>query len=416
MAACGLDFGTSNTTVGLVDEKRGARLAPLEGAATALPSAIFFDFEHGDTAIGQAAIDVYVAGGEGRLMRALKSVLGTDLIDEDTALLKGRIGFRAVIQRFLAAVKARAETAAGRPLDAVVHGRPVRFVDDDPTADARAEQALREIAARIGFRHVAFQLEPIAAAFAYERELAREEIALVADIGGGTSDFSVVRLGPQRRHGERQDDILGNDGVRVGGTDFDRDLSLAAVMPHLGYGSAMKRPGLATPNLLFSDLATWSKINFLYTPRSLTELRQIRREAAHPELIDRIIRVVTLRRGHRLLMDVEAAKIALSERPEVEIAVDWIEEGLAPRIDRATLAGATRDLARRIGERIGNCLRQAGIEAAAIDAVFLTGGSTLLPHVRATIAGALPEARIVEGDKFGAVGTGLAIDAQRRFR
>jgi hypothetical chaperone protein len=386
------------------------------GSATALPSAVFFDFECGGMAVGQTAIDAYVGGGEGRLMRSLKSVLGTGLIDEDTALLKSRIGFRDVIARFLAAVKARAEEAARRPFESVVHGRPVRFVDDDPEADARAEEALREIAQGIGFRHVAFQFEPIAAAFAYEHDLAGEEIALVADIGGGTSDFSIVRLGPaRRRRPERKDDVLANDGVRIGGTDFDREFSLAGIMPHLGYGSAMKRRGLAAPNLYFSDLATWSKINFLYTPRTLAEMRQVRRESAHPELIDRLIRVVTLRRGHSLAMAVEAAKIALSDKPEIHVPLDWIEEGLAPRLAAAILGKATGDLARRIGARVGSCLRQAGLSADAVDAVFLTGGSTLLPHVRAAIVGALPGARIVEGDKFGAVGTGLAIDAMRRF-
>jgi len=190
-------------------------------------------------------------------MRSLKSVLGTALIDEETLLLRSRIGFREVIGRFLAEAKRRAEAAADIELDAVVHGRPVRFVDDDAAADARAERALEDIARSIGFRHVAFQLEPIAAAFAYEAELDREEIALVADIGGGTSDFSVVRLGPERRRRvERAGDVLGNDGVRVGGTDFDREFSLATVMTLLGRGSAMKLPGRAAPNLYFSDLST----------------------------------------------------------------------------------------------------------------------------------------------------------------
>jgi len=336
MAACGLDFGTSNTTLGVVAADREARLAPLDFGGATLPSAVFFDFESAAMLVGKAAIDAYVAGGEGRLMRSLKSVLGTALIDEETLLLRTRIGFREVIGRFLAEAKRRAEAAAGTALDAVVHGRPVRFVDDDAAADARAERALEDIARGIGFRHVAFQLEPIAAAFAYEAGLDREEIALVADIGGGTSDFSVVRLGPKRRRRvERTADVLGNDGVRVGGTDFDREFSLATVMKLLGRGSAMKLPGRAAPNLYFSDLATWSKINFLYAPKVLTELREVRRDSAHPELIGRLVRVVEQRRGHSLAIAVEAAKIALSA---------GARDGRGARLDRG---GAGRGAARR---------------------------------------------------------------------
>ncbi|HEX3499544.1 MAG TPA: Hsp70 family protein [Stellaceae bacterium] len=416
MAACGLDFGTSNTTLGVAAIGGAPRLVPLEREVTALPSAVFFDFDSATMAVGQAAIDAYVAETEGRFMRALKSVLGTALIDEETTLRGSRIGFRAVIARFLGEVKRRAEAASGAVLDTVVHGRPVRFVDGDAEADARAEQALAEIARGIGFRHVAFQFEPIAAAFEYERQIAGEEIALVADIGGGTSDFSVVRLGPERRKRvERAADILGNEGVRVGGTDFDRDLSLATIMKLLGYRSAMRRRGLAAPNLYFTDLATWSKINFLYSPKVMSEMRDVRRESAHPELIDRLIRAVELRRGHTLAMAVESAKVTLSTAPRVAIPLDWIEPDLSAAVGRQTFETATAALARRIGERAIRCLAQAGLAAERIDAVFLTGGSTLLPHVRDSILRAVPTARVVEGDKFGAVGLGLTVDAQRRY-
>jgi hypothetical chaperone protein len=416
MAACGLDFGTSNTTLGVVGRDGLPRLVALEADATTLPSAVFFDFDSGRMAIGKAAIDAYVAEADGRFMRALKSVLGTGLIDEETALRGSRIGFRAVIARFLGEVKRRGEAACGATLDTVVHGRPVRFVDGDAAADARAERALAEIAHAVGFRQIAFQLEPIAAAFEYERQIAREEIALVADIGGGTSDFSIVRLGPDRRARiDRGSDILANEGVRIGGTDFDRDLSLATIMKLLGHGSAMRRRGLAAPNLYFSDLATWSKINFLYAPKIMTEMRDVRRESAHPELLDRLIRVIALRRGHTLAMAVEQAKMSLSASPLVALALDWIEPGLSADIERAAFESATAALARRIGQSAEHCLAQAGIAAERVDAVFLTGGSTLLPHVRHSILRVLPGARVVEGDKFGAVGLGLTVDAMRRY-
>ncbi len=145
---------------------------------------------------------------------------------------------------------------------------------------ARPKRILRDIAREVGFDEVTFQFEPIAAALEYERQISAEEIALIADIGGGTSDFSIVRLGP-KRHGkvDRSADILANDGVRIGGTDFDRQLSLGIIMPLFGFGSAMKRPGLDVPSSYFHDLATWSNINRMYEPRVSAEIRQVRRDA-----------------------------------------------------------------------------------------------------------------------------------------
>src|ERR1700727_2165710 len=327
MSICGLDFGTSNTTLGILDGDL-PMLGELEGGYPTIPSAIFYEVD-GPVLIGRTAVESYVEGAPGRLMRSLKSVLGTALIDETTRLGRERIRFRDVIAWYLGAVKRRAEQATGRELRHVVHGRPVHFVDNAPDADRKAEQTLREIAREIGFDQVTFQFEPIAAALDYERQIGSEEVALIADIGGGTSDFSIVRLGPERhRHTERKDDILANDGVRVGGTDFDRYLSLGVVMPLLGYRSAMKRAELDVPSGYFHDLATWSSINRMYDPKVIGQVRQVRYEAAQPELLDRLVRVLDEQRGHTIAMDIEGAKISLSQKPKSSIALEWIETRL----------------------------------------------------------------------------------------
>src|SRR5450756_105503 len=414
MSICGLDFGTSNTTLGTM-EGDAPVLAALEIGHTTIPSAIFYAAD-GAVLIGRKAIEAYVDGVHGRLMRSLKSVLGTALIDETTRMGRERTRFRDVIGYYIGAVKRRAEQATGRELRDVVHGRPVHFVDNDPEADAKAEQTLREIAREIGFDQVTFQFEPIAAALDYERQISSEQIALIADIGGGTSDFSIVRLGP-RRHGsaDRASDILANDGVRIGGTDFDRQLSLGVVMPLFGFGSAMKRAALEVPSRYFHDLATWSNINRMYEPRVMTELRQVRHEAREPALLDRLVRVVEEQRGHTLAMEVEEAKIALSDTRRADIPLEWIAPGLRAAIGRPDLVSYTRQLAERIGARIKICLAQARLSAEDIDAVFLTGGSVRLAHVRKAITKAVPSARIVEGDTFGAVGKGLALEALRRY-
>lgn len=415
MVACGLDFGTSNSTLG-VALPGGARMLPLEGEDTTLPSAIFFDFEAHRPSFGRAALAAYVAGGEGRLMRSLKSVLGTSLIDEETLLGRRRVGFREVIGLVVRHIKATAEAKGDRKLTRVVHGRPVHFVDGDEAADRRAQDALEDIARAAGFTEVSFQYEPIAAALAYEAEINAEQVALIADIGGGTSDFSIVRIGPERAgRADRADDILANDGLRVGGTDFDRLLSLEAVMPHLGYRAPLRRDGLLTPNHWYADLATWAKINFLYTPQMLAEVRRVAREAVAPRLLDRLATVLEHHLGHALAMRVEAAKIALSGRPSLDIDLSLVEPGLDAPATRGRLGEAIAEPVARLAAMTRDCLSQAGLKAADVDAVFLTGGSTLLPAVRGAITAELPEARVVEGDKFGAVGLGLTIEAGRRY-
>ena len=414
MSICGLDFGTSNTTLGTIEGKAPVLVA-LEDGETAIPSATFYEVD-GAVLIGRRAVEAYVEGAPGRLMRSLKSVLGTSLIDETTRLGRERVSFREVIGYYLGAVKRRAEQTAGRELRDVVHGRPVHFVDNAPNSDRKAEETLREIARGIGFDEVTFQFEPIAAALEYERQIGSEEVALIADIGGGTSDFSIVRLGPERhRKADRAADILANDGVRIGGTDFDHQLSLGAVMPLFGFGSAMKRAGLDVPSSYFHDLATWSSINRMYEPRVIADIRQVRHEATEPDLLDRLIRVVHEQRGHTLAMEVEEAKIALSEKRQADIPLEWVAPGLGVKITRPDLVNHTRQLADRIAARIKNGLTQANLAAGDIDAVFLTGSSVKLAHVRKAITKAVPAARIVEGDIFGAVGKGLTLEALRRY-
>lgn len=414
MSACGLDFGTSNTTLGILTEGR-ARLCALEGAHVTVPSAVFFGTD-GSYRIGRAAIEAYVEGVEGRLMRGLKSVLGSALIDEATRIGRERAPFRTVITRFLAEVKHRAEATAGRPLDAVVHGRPVHFVDGDPEGDRKAEDTLRLIAGEIGFRDVLFQYEPIAAALDYEQQIDAEELALIADIGGGTSDFSIVRISPERRaQAERGDDILANDGVRIGGTDFDRVLSLSTLMPLLGYGSPMRGKNIDVPSSYFHDLASWHSINRVYEPKVAREIREVKRDAMEPERLERLEQVIEERRGHALAGAVEGAKIGLAEAPDTHIPLEWLKAGFTLGISRQELKENTAELAARISRRIDTVLKQAGVGAERIDALFLTGGSTRLAHVRAAITAALPTAKVVEGDTFGSVGVGLTIAAGRRF-
>ena len=413
--ACGVDFGTSNSTMGWQRPDAPALLALEDGKAT-LPSVVFFNAEEERASFGRAGLAEYLAGYEGRLMRSLKSLLGTPLIEGQTEVLGRALPFRGLLTQFIAELRRRGEAAAGCQFEHAVFGRPVHFIDGDAAADRLAEDTLREIALAVGFRDVAFQYEPIAAAFDYESTIAREELVLVADIGGGTSDFSLVRLSPERAGiADRRDDILANGGVHIGGTDFDKYLSLAAVMPLLGLGSRL-RSGSEVPSSYYFNLATWHTINFAYTQKAMLQLKDLYRDACDTVALDRLRRLIEDRAGHWLALKVEEGKIALSASASVPLQL----ERLAPPVDLALTRdgfdGAVSHLVTQVERTVGDLLRDAGVAPGDIDTVFFTGGSSGVQLLRERIAALAPQARKVEGDLFGSIGSGLALDAARRFR
>ena len=411
---CGIDFGTSNSTVALADAT-GARLIPLEDAAMTLPSAVFWPDDRGALQFGRAAMATYLEGEDGRLMRGLKSTLGANLLDEKTMLGGRMVSFRTVIEAYFAYLKHRLEAAYG-PLDAVVLGRPVHFVDADEAADARAEATLAEIARSIGFKHIAFQFEPIAAALHYEQSVAGEEIVMIVDIGGGTSDFSILRVSPTRaRAHDRSQDILATGGLRIGGTDFDRHLSLAEVMPTLGYKAATKGGSGVMPNHYFLDLATWHKINALYVPRTLTDIKAMRHEIDQPELLERLARVIGEKSGHAIAMRVEAGKIALSDAEAARILLSDLTAGPNPMATRDRFNTVITPALDRVGAVMLDTLARANLAPQQIGTVFLTGGSAQMPAMHALVAQLMPDVTISTGDMLGSVGTGLALQARCLF-
>ncbi|MBZ9813384.1 Hsp70 family protein [Mesorhizobium sp. CA7] len=411
----GIDFGTSNSTVGVIRDGQ-ARLVALEGEQPTLPSAVFFNFEDGYTYFGRRAISDYTDSIEGRLMRSLKSVLGSSLANEKTRIKARQIGFIDIVGLFIDHLKKRLEEDAGGPVDNVVLGRPVQFVDDDAAADAKAQGELEKAARAQGFKHIAFQFEPIAAALDYEQKVSREELALIVDMGGGTSDFSIVRVSPERaRSSDRKADILANRGIHIGGTDFDRLLSIAHVMPELGYLTRTKDHKRNLPAAYFIDLATWQRINLVYTAKAMNDLRQIRYEAERADLVDRFIHIVEHRYGHAMAGLVERAKIALTDQSSAEVKVSLPGARFAAEITRAGLEETISGDIERVAATVQQTIADAGVAASAITAVFLTGGSTAIPLAKRQILSLVPQAAVIEGDMFGSVGLGLALDAQRKY-
>lgn len=419
MKACGLDFGTSNSGVALPGSDAGdpVGLMPLEGPSPSIPSAVFFATEvPQEITYGRAAMIEYLDGTPGRLMRSLKSLLGSSLIDETTAIGDRSIAYTDVLTLYLRMLRERAMAAGGTALEAVVLGRPVRFVDDDAGRDAKAQATLEACARAAGFRHIEFQFEPIAAAFDYERTIAREETVLVIDVGGGTADFTVIRLAPDRRSGtDRRADVLANDGIHIAGTDFDSRLNLSWVMPTLGYGS-IGRKGLAMPSPIYFDLSTWHRINLLYGPSTRETLRELQAFFRDPVPFARLRRVIEERLGHELLGRTETAKIELSGAEGTVIDLAHVDPGLAVVARRSELLRLLDDLLARLVVLGTATVQAAGLTPAAISTLYFTGGSSGMTALREAFVGAYPDSRVVVGDLFGSVVSGLGIEAGRRFR
>ena len=412
--ACGIDFGTSNSTVGWIRPGEETLIA-LEDDKITLPSVVFFNFEERRPVYGRLALHEYLENYEGRLMRSLKSLLGSKLIKHDTSVLGTAMPFKDLLGLFIGQLKKRAETTAGREFEEVVLGRPVFFVDDDPLADQEAENTLIDVARAIGFKEVTFQYEPIAAAFDYESTIEREELVLIVDIGGGTSDFSLVRLSPERRgQDNRQDDILATGGVHVGGTDFDKQLSLQGVMPLFGYGSRMKS-GAYMPTSHHMNLATWHTINSVYAQKTQIALNSMRYDIVDTGGIDRLFKLIEQRAGHWLAMEIEETKIELTHSESRHVPLDRVEAGLSVELSRALFEASIDNQLERIRNSVTQLLTSAGVGVEQVDTVFFTGGSSGIPALRQSVSAMLPNARHVEGNIFGSIGSGLAIEAKKRY-
>ncbi len=419
-SALGIDFGTSNSTAALSRPGAGAQMVPLEGESTSIPTCLFFNMEAeaGESAVrfGRDAVALYREGYDGRLLRALKSILGSSLAQEGTVIGYKSYRLLDVLKIFIRHLKAKAELKAGHALDTVVMGRPVFFVDDDAAADKQAEDQLRSVAEEAGFKHIAFQYEPVAAALSYEATLKREELVLIADLGGGTADFTLIRLSPERHHqSDRAADLLANDGIHIGGTDLDRLLAFKGLMPLLGMGSKYNHKDIEMPLSPFLNLSTWHRINMMYTPRAQNEIAALLREAAEPKLITRLQKIVEERKGHALLQCVESAKISLTDAEETVADCSIALPNFKVRFSRKQFEKAIAAPAAAIRAKVENIIRQGGCKPSDVQTIFFTGGTSVVPLIRQEICAALPNAEVIDGDPIAAVGHGLALDAARRL-
>lgn len=423
-ACVGVDFGTSNSAVALLDPGGEVRFAEfsLFGASTvSYRSLLFFDPEVQhvgapiDYAAGTQGIEAYLdAMGEGRLIQSFKSHL------TGTATGRTQIGphnpdLDDLLVLFLRRLREQAKQSLRVEPHFALLGRPVHFVDARGDADdARAVERLQRAALRSGFREVRFALEPLGAAYHYERTLARPELVLVADFGGGTTDFCLMRLGPQRRNqASREDDVVVTGGVGVAGDDLDASIIEHVVAPALGKGSTYTNMGneYTVPNSYYHKLSHWHLLSFLRGEKTRSELQRLQRLAQDPEPLQRLLFVIEANQGFHLHKAVEQLKVALSSRREAEFVYCDGPVDLRVSVTRDAFEAWIEPHVNAIERCLDETLASANIVPEQVDRVFMTGGTALVPAVRARFEARFGAAKLRGGDELVSIASGLALHA-----
>lgn len=370
---------------------------------------------------GRDALAASLEDPEGFFFRSPKSFLAARV---DDAL---RARFERIVELALAHLRAKASAAAGAEVVRACIGRPVHFgggaADERRDGDARALALVEAAARRAGFQDLCFEYEPVAAALDFERGLARECVALIVDVGGGTTDCTVARLGPRARGagrrpdaaaGSRTDDILASSGERVGGNDVDTALSFAGFMPAMGRRDHDRR-GLPMPAALFADAAEFFDIPAQARFQAAGSMIAGLSRDSDEDVAERLAHLETLRAGRHgawLTVRAEQAKIALAEAGDATVTLDRIDPAMTIALGGAQLADASRRLVAVIERLIAEALAQAG---TAPQVVYVTGGSARSPLVRQAIGRVCPGVPIEYGDAWGSVVSGLAVRAGSAF-
>jgi hypothetical chaperone protein len=426
LSAVGFDFGTTNSAVALLDQNSGIQLASfpsLAGPIESVRSVLYI--EHLKTGSGSrkahaltgaAAIERYLQADEkGRLIQSLKSHLSSRSLT-GTEVFGRRYKLEDLVARMLGDLRKQAENYFSRPVRYAMVGRPVRFVgaetsEDDDFAVAR----LREAFAAAGFERVEFEMEPVAAACAYEASLDHDELILIGDFGGGTSDFSLLRVGPDvRRNGRTPQDLLGNSGVGLAGDAFDARIVRKLVSPALGSNSearSLDKLLPAVPAWIYANLERWHYLSFLRTNNVREILKSARIRALEPEKIAALITLIDEDLGYQLHQAVQRVKFELSSNDSAEFRFRDGSIDLRIPVTRREFELWIRNDLQIIEESIDKLLKNSGIDPRSVDRVFLTGGSSFVPAVRRIFETRFGKDRIRGGNEFTSVAHGLALRA-----
>lgn len=425
----GLDLGTTNSAIALAGDAGEVTLAKFAwdgGVSDTFRSILYFHPDAADerraiTSIaGTEAIHRYLeADGTGRLIQSLKSYLA-DRSFLSTSVFGRTYTLVDLLSFLVRALRTRAVEQLGPLGSRIVVGRPVHFTsgngDDD---DAFAESRLRAALVAGGFEDAVFEYEPVAAAYYYESRLDRDELVLIADFGGGTSDFSLIRVGPGAREQAARDGgkdrILGTDGVGIAGDALDAKILHHLVSPSLGLGStyrSMMGKELATPVWLYAKLRRWHLLSFLKTKKTMELLHEMSIQADEPEKMAALLAVVENDLGYHLYRAIERTKVELSTRASTRFVFHEPDVDIEHDVTRADFEGWIAEETSAMSTCVDRLLARAGVSASEVDQVFMTGGTSFVPAVRSIFDVRFGPKKIQAGGEMVSVASGLALRAR----
>ena len=422
MRSVGLDFGTTNSAIGVADDSgvKLARFAHATGWADTFRSILYFHPEVRDArgrlepVAGPRAIDRYLeAEGKGRLIQSLKSYLA-DRGFQATAIFARTHTLIDLLTLLLADLRARAEEELGPLGSRIVVGRPVHFAHASEDGEALALERLTTSLANVGWTDVVFEYEPVAAAYYYEQQLTRDELVFIADFGGGTSDFSLIKVGPSHAK-EAKRRILGTDGVGIAGDALDAKVLHHVVAPMLGLGStykAMFGRELEVPVWIYAKLRRWHHLSFLKTKKNIDLLNEISSQTDEPEKIEALLHILDYDLGYHLYRAVERAKVDLSAHAETRFVFTDLPLDIQANITRPQFEGWISDETTAMAECVDRLLASTSTAAKDVDQVFMTGGTSFVPAVRRIFDERFGAAKIRAGGEMISVATGLALRAR----
>ena len=420
----GIDFGTTNSSIacaGSADEVQLAQFSYLGGMTDAYRSLLYLQQvkEGGAKTLkswtGPEGIEQYLSADvKGRLIQSLKSFLSSRSL-QSTEVFGRRYTLEDLIARILRDLREKAEHQFGVKVNSAVVGRPVHFVGaENEEDDSYAEGRLRSAFTAAGYESVQFEMEPVAAAHYYESMLDHDELILIGDFGGGTSDFSLVHVGPSiRRKGRVSGDIVGNAGVGIAGDAFDAKIIKHLVSPALGAGSQLRSLGktLTVPNWVYIRLERWHHLSLLRAKDVLDMLKGVHAQALEPEKIAALIHFIKEDLGFHLHRAVQKVKVDLSNEPA---AIFHFSDGfvdLRAMVERSAFEEWIAEELAQIAQCVDSLLSSSGALPKDVDMVFLTGGSSFVPAVRRIFQTRFGEMRIRGGNEFTSVARGLALKA-----
>ena len=418
----GIDFGTSNSALAASVDNQVTLLDidPGNPLSNSLKSILYFIKEEGQrlSFVGYEGVKQYIDNGaEGRYMQSIKSFL-SDISFQKTNVYGKNYTIEELIAYLLKTMKERGEKIIGRDVDQVVLGRPVVF-STDQERERIATQRLIKAAQLAGFKEVCLQMEPVAAARAYENILSpnREQIVLVGDFGAGSSDFTVLRVGNSPHAGDREKDILSVGGLYIGGDNFDSLIMRHKVAKH--YATDVKVKSMFSDNLtglsplVLSHLMQWHRIPWLRRPQTLGNIKELKVGAGLRDrrLLENLERLIHDNYGYLLFRSIESAKCRLSDHGDATVIFKDYGIAIEELVTRTAFEDMIRDLVAKIDECVTETLANAGIGLEQINAVFLTGGSSYIPLIRAIFESRLGADKIKTSNAFTSVAYGLGLEA-----